>query len=76
MRGSAVYGKGYHDGSHDTRVEDLIIAGVVAGTVVIVSGGVKLYRKAKQVHAARLEQRMKDVDDSDNPDDPDDPEQP
>lgn len=54
-------------------MEDLIIAGVVAGTVVIVSGGVRLYRKAKQTHAARLEQRMKDVDDSDNPEDPEQP---
>ncbi|CAN7328061.1 hypothetical protein [Arthrobacter sp. LjRoot14] len=40
---------------------------VVAGLVV--SGGVKVYRKAKQAHATRLEQRMKDIGDGGNSED-------
>ncbi|MEO5318907.1 hypothetical protein PV761_10045 [Arthrobacter sp. CC3] len=70
---SAVYGKGYHAGKHDARAEDLLYAGVVLAVGVVISGGVKAYRKTKQAHAARLEQQMKDVDDSGNPEDPGQP---
>ncbi|MEE2524329.1 hypothetical protein [Pseudarthrobacter sp. J47] len=69
MAGSAVYGKGYHAGKQDARTEDLIAAGVVVVAGLVISGGVKVYRKAKQAHATRLEQRMKDIDDGGNSED-------
>ena len=64
MAGSAVYGKGYYAGKQDARTEDLIAAGVLA-----VAGGVKVYRKVKEAHATRLEQRLKDIDDGGNSED-------
>ena len=33
------------------------------------AGGVKVYRKVKEAHATRLEQRMKDIDDGGSPED-------
>ena len=68
MAGSPVYGKGYHDGKQDAREEDLIIAGIVVGVGAVISGGVWLYGKVKQVHVTRLERRMKSVDDTEDPD--------
>lgn len=70
---SAVYGKGYHAGKQDARTEDLIVAGVLLGVGAAISGGVKVYRKAKQAHAARMEQRMEVVDDNGNPEEPGQP---
>lgn len=54
MAGNPVYGKGYHDGKHDAREADLIIAGVMAA----VGAGVWVYRKVKQAQAERMEKRM------------------
>ena len=68
MAGSPVCGKGYHDGKHDARVEDLIIADIVGVLAAVIFGGVWLYGKARHAPAARLEQRMQDVDDTEDPD--------
>ena len=35
MAGNPVYGKGYHDGSTDTRQQDLLIAGAVVPISVV-----------------------------------------
>ncbi|MFF1880217.1 hypothetical protein ACFVVC_01945 [Pseudarthrobacter sp. NPDC058196] len=69
MSGSAVYGKGYYAGKQDARTEDLIAAGALAAAGLATAGGLKVYRKAKQAHATRLEQRMKGLDDGNNAED-------
>ncbi|MCX8452870.1 hypothetical protein [Paenarthrobacter ureafaciens] len=69
MAGSPVYGKGYHAGKQDARTEDLIAAGVLAAAGLVIAGGVKVYRKVKEAHATRLEQRLKDIDDGGNSED-------
>lgn len=68
MAGSPVYGKGYHDGKHDAREEDLIIAGVVVAVGAVISGGVLLYGKVRQAHAERMEKRMLAAGESEDPD--------
>ena len=58
MAGNPVYGKGYHDGSTDTRQQDLLIAGVLVAGAALVKVGMVNYGKLKQKQAARLEKRM------------------
>lgn len=58
MAGSPVYGKGYHDGSMDTRQQDLLVAGVVVVGVALVKVGMVSYDKLKQMQVARMEKRM------------------
>lgn len=58
MAGNPVYGKGYHDGSTDTRQQDLLIAGVLVAGATLVKISMLSYSKLKQMQAARMEKRM------------------
>ncbi|MGP9729242.1 hypothetical protein ACT3UD_18275 [Glutamicibacter sp. 287] len=58
MAGNPVYGKGYHDGSTDTRQQDLLIAGAVVAGVALIKGSMVGYEKLKQMQTARREKRM------------------
>ncbi|MCQ6271964.1 hypothetical protein M8J71_15950 [Pseudarthrobacter sp. R1] len=41
----------------------------MAAAGLVIAGGVKVYRKVKEAHATRLEQRLKDIDDGGNSED-------
>lgn len=58
MAGNPIYGKGYHDGSTDTRQQDLLIASAVVVAAALVKGSMVGYDKLKQIQAARREKRM------------------
>lgn len=58
MSGSSVYGKGYHDGKHDAREEDLIVGAVVAGVGLAITGGIVVAKKIKKVYFKRETQRL------------------
>ncbi|WLQ05063.1 hypothetical protein [Arthrobacter oryzae] len=58
MAGNPVYGKGYHDGSTDTRQQDLLIAGALLAGAALVKVSMIGYAKLRQTQAARFEKRM------------------